>query len=292
VTNPFRLELPKKRPSIPQSSLEIQQMTNELLTCRAPHLGSVSAGWAQYFQTREVYMIHLLRASDLWLYPVLAASMFQDRRRQFKDRLHWAVSTDRYGFERDEYDSENPIYVIVSDESGLHLGSMRLLPTTGKTMINDVFLCTLGGTRIVESSTWECTRFCLRPYSHRQTAPVLLTVGAMIMRTMKIERLVAVYDTRMKKVYRRSGILPNCLGSHNYNGITVYSGFWQFSEAGLSRLLTITDINGAKLEDLVRNFGNPWGEHHVEISSQLIGRPTIVDSKVDSKSSDMESDVK
>ena len=38
--------------------------------------------------------------------------MFRDRASQFKTRLKWQVDVDENGFERDEYDALNPLYVM------------------------------------------------------------------------------------------------------------------------------------------------------------------------------------
>ena len=60
--------------------------------------------------------------------------MFRDRATQFKTRLKWDVTVDAQGFEKDEYDALDPLYVIWENQAGRHAGSMRLLPSTGRTM--------------------------------------------------------------------------------------------------------------------------------------------------------------
>ena len=84
-------------------------------------------------------MIKYVLGTDLILHPELYSSMFKDRASQFSERLGWNVQVDKNGFERDPYDRLNPIYVVIEDAVGRHAGSMRLLPTTGRTMINDHF---------------------------------------------------------------------------------------------------------------------------------------------------------
>lgn len=49
--------------------------------------------------------------------------MFRDRAAQFKTRLKWQVDVDENGFERDEYDALNPIYVVLENNLGRHEGS-------------------------------------------------------------------------------------------------------------------------------------------------------------------------
>lgn len=57
-------------------------------------------------------MLRYLTAEGLSAFPRLRDSMFEDRARQFRDRLNWSVSVDERGWERDEYDSLCPLYVI------------------------------------------------------------------------------------------------------------------------------------------------------------------------------------
>ena len=106
-------------------------------------------------------MLRFLYAEDLGAFPKLADSMFRDRAIQFQDRLGWDVVVDANGHERDDYDRENPLYVIWENRDGTHGGSLRLLPTTGPTMVNQHFLHLLDGGPVTSPLIWECTRFCL-----------------------------------------------------------------------------------------------------------------------------------
>ena len=58
-------------------------------------------------------MIRFVMAEDLPKYPRLQDSMFKDRADQFIRRLGWDVSVDGNGWERDQYDALNPLYVII-----------------------------------------------------------------------------------------------------------------------------------------------------------------------------------
>ena len=84
-------------------------------------------------------MLRYLYADQLDEFPQLRDTMFRDRADQFKTRLNWDVSVDENGFERDEYDDLNPLYVIWETPQGTHSGSMRLLPTSGRCMVNEHF---------------------------------------------------------------------------------------------------------------------------------------------------------
>src|SRR5437660_11588850 len=92
----------------------------------------------------------------------LLTEMYRLRRRVFKDRLDWSVSVSG-DLELDVYDALNPTYLVMVAPDGRDvLGCVRLLPTTGPTMLADTFPQLLGGRepprsdRILESS-----RFCV-----------------------------------------------------------------------------------------------------------------------------------
>jgi len=108
-------------------------------------------------------MIRYIYAEDLDNFPTLRDTMFKDRATQFKSRLKWEVTVNSTGHEIDQYDTLNPLYVIFELEDGTHGGSVRFLPTTGQTMVNDHFLDLTDGVRIESPLIWECTRFCISP---------------------------------------------------------------------------------------------------------------------------------
>ena len=94
-------------------------------------------------------------------------AMFEDRKSVFVDLLQWDLPVLEGRFELDEYDDEHATYLIVADDCGDHLGSARLLPTTRRHILGDLFaqLCTAPPP--TGDTVFEITRFCL---SRRQTA--------------------------------------------------------------------------------------------------------------------------
>ena len=100
-------------------------------------------------------MIRYLYADELKTLPLLAETMFLDRADQFKTRLNWDVSVEDNGYERDEYDDLNPLYVIYQKADRRHGGSMRLLPSTGRTMVNEHFTDILGGGDVRSPHIWD-----------------------------------------------------------------------------------------------------------------------------------------
>ena len=107
---------------------------------------------------------------------------------------------NEYGWERDEYDDLNPMYIIWADANGRHAGSMRTLPTIGRTMTNEHFLELTGGVRIESPLIWECTRFCIAPGASAQVAAGLLMAGLEMGLRFGLSQALGVFDARMPRI--------------------------------------------------------------------------------------------
>jgi acyl homoserine lactone synthase len=176
-------------------------------------------------------MLRYLYADQLHQFPRLADSMFRDRADQFKTRLDWEVEIDDNGHERDEYDDLNPLYVIWEGADGRHAGSMRFLPTTGRTMINEHFPHLLGGGTVESPLIWECTRFCLARGAESRIAAALMQGGGELMRHFGVRHFAGVFDARMVRIYRMIGSSPEILGSEGEGRDRISIGLWEFTDA-------------------------------------------------------------
>lgn len=175
-------------------------------------------------------MLRYIYANDLHHFPKLRRTMFQDRADQFKTRLGWDVDIDANGYETDDYDHYNPLYVIWEMPDGSHGGSMRFLPTTGRVMVNDVFSHLIGDTTISSPLIWECTRFCLSRKAGSNVAAALMLAGGEIMSGFGIRHFVGVFDARMERIYRLIGSSPEVLGSTGEGRERISVGLWAFSQ--------------------------------------------------------------
>ncbi len=190
-------------------------------------------------------MLHYLYADQLDRFPRLRDGMFRDRARQFHDRLGWQVCVDDQGFERDEYDAMNPLYVIWSAPDGTHQGSMRFLPTTGRTMVNDHFLHLTGGVRIESPLIWECTRFCLAPGAARQVSAGLTLGAGELMNAFQINHFVGVFDMTMRRIYRLMGVEPVVIGSQGDARRGIAVGLWSMDAEAFAPVLARLGISRA-----------------------------------------------
>lgn len=175
-------------------------------------------------------MIRFIYADQLSQHPALEDSMYKDRASQFKDRLDWDVTVDGRGWEQDEYDALNPLYLIWQDAAGRHAGSMRALPTTGRTMVNEHFLDVTGGVKITSPLIWECTRFCLAPGASPVVAGGLLLGCLEAALRFGVEQAVGVFDARMPRIYGRIGHSPEVIGTSGEGRGAVSVGIWTVSE--------------------------------------------------------------
>ena len=105
---------------------------------------------------------HLTRSAAIEL-PRLFETMHIDRKRVFIDCLKWDIPHDGYR-EIDQYDNDDADYLILQDtNSGEHLGSVRLLATTGPHMVADVFPFLCEGAIPRGPRVQEITRLVVSP---------------------------------------------------------------------------------------------------------------------------------
>ncbi len=195
-------------------------------------------------------MIKLVYAADLFRRPVLAASMFRDRAVQFRDRLKWDVNVDAWGHEFDQYDDLNPIYVVLEDEQGQHLGSARLLPTTGRTMTAEHFSDLTGGVAVQSPLIWETTRFCLSPRAQTGRLAVrgpstIMWAGCELALRSGIEFYLGVFNAQMLRVYKSTGWCPEVLGTRSTAEGEICVGLWEVTPQIRDNLRDRAGIGGA-----------------------------------------------
>lgn len=208
-------------------------------------------------------MLRYIYATDLHQFPKLARTMYQDRADQFKTRLGWEVSVDANGHERDDYDDLNPLYVIWEEPDGSHGGSMRFLPTTGRTMVNEHFADILSGP-ITSPFIWECTRFCLSRGAGRHVAAALTLAGGEIMRNFNIDHFVGVFDPRMTRIYRLIGVTPEVLGSTGTGREQISVGLWHYQGGAAAQ---VTARAGVTMTQSAEWFARSFGQQtHTPVS--------------------------
>lgn len=201
-------------------------------------------------------MLRYLTATALAAYPLLKDTMHRDRTAQFRDRLKWDVAVDADGFERDEYDAMDPLYVIWELPDGTHGGSMRFLPTSGRTMVHDHFPELLGGADIRSDHIWECTRFCIAKGAGAHVAAALMLAGGELMRAFDLTHLLGVFDARMVRIYNMIGAAPQVLGSSGTGRDQISVGLWAYRSSDRVVVLRRAGVSSVLSEHwFARSFG-------------------------------------
>lgn len=190
-------------------------------------------------------MIVVIEPYNASQYSDLMDDMFRLRARVFHDRLGWNLQVAD-GKERDEYDDEGPVYLIYADDETREVkGSMRLLPTTGPTVLADFFSDTLPDAVHLSAPTiWECTRFCVDDRilgrGNREellfTSAVLIAALGEVAIKAGIESILGNFDAGMLRLYRRVGCEVEVLGSTQRYGRPVYLGLFPISAAILCKV--------------------------------------------------------
>jgi acyl homoserine lactone synthase len=175
-------------------------------------------------------MIRFLYADQLGQLPYLAKTMYTDRAAQFRGRLDWKVDVDDRGQELDQYDTLCPLYVVAEDSKGRHAGSLRFLPTIGRTMVNEHFTHLTDGVTIASPLIWECTRFCIAPGAGNGVSSALLLASCEMGLRFGLEQAVGVFDARMPRIYSRIGWSPDVTGTSGEGRDQISVGLWTFSE--------------------------------------------------------------
>ena len=204
-------------------------------------------------------MIKLVSGKSRNCEPRLVDAMFRGRAAVFRDRLHWDVTVES-GWEVDAYDGENPLYLIaVEPSAGQVTGSLRLMPTTGRTLLKEVFASAFDEPVDLASATlWEGTRFCVHPDAPPQTtrAGINRTTCELFLGMCEVglrvgaEQIIGVCDDRMARIYRRLGWAPDVIArSDKMRDGAIYVGLWDVGAEALAAMRERSGIAGSVIEE-------------------------------------------
>jgi N-acyl-L-homoserine lactone synthetase len=208
---------------------------------------------------QEVSMIRFFQGRDRHRFGRDTDQMFRLRARQFHDRLNWDVAV-RDGWEIDEFDGMNPLYLVSRAEGGDVAGTLRFLPTTGPTMLRDVFDRYFDPPFAVESPlVWECTRLAIEPaIAARWMTPTglcrttfeLMQGGCEVAMMAGIAQILGIFDRSMIRIYRRVGWVPDIVARSESTGLpgAIYLGLWDVSDANLSAMRERSGLGESVLE--------------------------------------------
>lgn len=178
------------------------------------------------------------------------------RCRVFKERLDWDVQISG-DMEIDEFDALNPSYLIQRANDDRVQGCVRLLPSTGPTMLRDTFPILLdGGLAPASSTIWESSRFALDVHtdtpkaSHGLTTATYEPFAGMIEfgLSRRLTDIVTVTDVRMERILRRAGWPLRRIGKPRALGNTMaVAGYLEVSVESLTLVRSAGGLQGPVL---------------------------------------------
>ncbi|WP_105404723.1 acyl-homoserine-lactone synthase [Neorhizobium sp. T7_12] len=153
-----------------------------------------------------------LQTSNHHVERTLLEKMFALRARVFQGRLNWDVSVVA-GEERDEFDELDPYYLLAVGARDDVLGTARLLPAIGPTMLERKFPVLLPQGKLVPHSRMvESSRFCVDTFSPGRSKGLLhdatLSLFAAIIEwSIKhgYDEIVTATDLRFERLLRHAG---------------------------------------------------------------------------------------
>lgn len=199
-------------------------------------------------------MFVTIQSHELSRHAFLLDQMFRLRKKVFADQLAWDVQVSGE-YERDDYDNLRPVYLIWCDDHGAKLyGAVRLMPTTGPTLLYDVFRRTFPDDINLEApGIWEGTRMCVDEAAVAADFPQMDPARAFCMLLLAlcecalahgIHTMISNYEPHLKRVYKRAGAEVDELGrSHGYGKHPVCCGAFEVSTTVLERMRAALQID-------------------------------------------------
>lgn len=201
-------------------------------------------------------MMQLITAEYYGSFIGEIAEMHRLRYRVFRERLDWDVQVSG-DMEIDAFDALQPCYLLQRAGDGRIQGCVRLLPSTGSTMLRDIFPVLLDGVCAPASPTiWESSRFALdvaadAPKGAHGLATATYELFAGMIEfglSRQLAEIVTVTDARMERILRRAGWPLRRIGKPRPLGSTVaVAGYLEVSSNALARVHTAGGLQGPVL---------------------------------------------
>jgi N-acyl-L-homoserine lactone synthetase len=197
-------------------------------------------------------MIQLITSDSYGACGDELSEMHRLRCRVFKERLGWDVQVSG-DMEVDEFDALHPAYLLQRGANGQVQGCVRLLPSTGPTMLRDTFPVLLDGQAAPASpQIWESSRFSLdlgpdAAKAAKGLAQATFELFAGVIEfglSRRLTEIVTVTDARMERILRRAAWPLRRIGRPRSFGNTLaVAGYLEVSPDSLAR---VRDTGGLK----------------------------------------------
>ncbi|MBI1981776.1 MAG: autoinducer synthesis protein [Methylocystis sp.] len=159
-------------------------------------------------------MIALLPGESRALFPRLTDEMYGLRLSAARARLDRPLGAVNRLTVVDYFDSLDPLYVLALNDAERVVGALRLLPTTGVTMLNDAFAASSPQRPRIESPLiWEASRLTLEATENSQAQEKIIdrTIGEFgvalneIAQAAALTHVVGVFDSGAHRLLSSRG---------------------------------------------------------------------------------------
>lgn len=192
-------------------------------------------------------MFIAIQGNEYDYYRPILERMHRLRKRVFYDQLKWDVPAQGE-IERDRYDDFGPVYLnwFSPDQTKLY-ASIRLMPTTGPTLLFDLFQRTMpDGAGLSAPGIWEGTRACIDHEALAQDHPhitPLKAFGLISLATAEcafhhgIDTVVTNYEPYLARAYCKAGAPLEEIGrADGYGRYPVCCGIFEISRKTLTTM--------------------------------------------------------
>lgn len=151
--------------------------------------------------------------ADVTLCDTSRAELAAYRYEVFVGHLGWELPCPQ-GFDQDQFDIAEAIHLAARSEDGRIVGYARLLPTTGRYLLAELFPQLLGGQAAPQQAeVWELSRYAARDTQGPSDAAADLLIGKQVLaqavRTAALhgaERLVFCTTVAVERLAKRWGV--------------------------------------------------------------------------------------
>ena len=105
-------------------------------------------------------MFKIITAGNRDAYSDVLDDMFRMRYRIVVEEWGWDIPGIRKGYDKDQFDTDETVYIVVLADNGEVVATSRMNPTTGPHMLSELFAdyCDLQPYPVA-ADVWECSRF-------------------------------------------------------------------------------------------------------------------------------------
>ncbi|MBN3791269.1 acyl-homoserine-lactone synthase [Burkholderia sp. Ac-20353] len=141
----------------------------------------------------------------------LAADLGRYRRRVFVEQLGWALPSANEGYEHDEFDRDDTVYVFARNGCGEMCGCARLLSTTRPYLLKTLFADLIAEDMPLPQSAavWELSRFAATGDAADSDVWAVRPMLAAVVECaaqLGARQLIGVTFVSMERLFRRIGV--------------------------------------------------------------------------------------